>query len=110
MTAHRFSITRLILTGGFAGAIAIAPALAVSLSGVDSVVAKPGCPPGQTTGINTSKCLPALMSAPGAPSEMDLTRPPASRIIGAPSERFLTECHGRVENDNCLSVGFYGPH
>ena len=110
MTAHRSPITRLVLTGGFAGAIAIAPVLAVSLSGVDSVVAKPGCPPGQTTDIYTSSCLPVLMPAPGAPSEMDLTQPVLRRIIGAPSERFLTECHDRVENDNCLSVGFYGPH
>jgi hypothetical protein len=109
MTAHRLSITRLILTGGFASAIAIAPALAVSLSGVDSFVAQPGCPPSQTGGINTSQCLPRSMPAAGAPSEMELSQPVARRIIGAPSERVLTDCHGRTENNNCLSAGFYGP-
>jgi hypothetical protein len=105
MTAHPFSITRLILTGGFASAIALAPALAVSLGGVDSLVAQPRCPPGHTAGIHTGQCLPNLMPAPSAPSQ-----PVVGRIIGAPSEGFLTDCHGRVENNNCLSAGFYGAH
>ena len=94
MTAHRLPIRRLILTGGFATAITVAPVLAGALSAADSFVAQPGCPPADTTAMDPGQCGP---------------NPDVS--IGPPSEQDLTECHDRNgDNGNCTSDRFYGPH
>src|SRR5215211_2922464 len=99
MMAHRVPIRRLILTGGFAGAIAVAPALAVSTSGADFFVAQPACPPGDTYAVSTNQCVPELSPGPGAPSQTDLSQPGAGYsgseapdFEGAPSQRELIDC------------------
>jgi hypothetical protein len=118
MKAHLIPIKRLIATRGLASAIAIAPALAVSLSGApDSFLAAPGCAPSQVTNMSTGQCAPVPTPGAGALSETDLSQPGAGYVAplpgfnGSPSEQDVTACHNRGgDNNNCIANGFYGSH
>jgi hypothetical protein len=57
----KFSIRRLILTGGFAVAVAAAPVVAASMAPATSAPAVAACPSGETEDTFTNMCTPDLV-------------------------------------------------
>jgi hypothetical protein len=86
---------RLILAGGFAIAIATAPAVALFTlpSAGPSAATIAACPPGELEDLYTDNCVP----------ELSPTLPHA----GAPSEQQLTACSGHDQGE-CTANEYYG--
>jgi hypothetical protein len=84
---------RLILAGGFALAVAAAPAVAVFAGPAAPAGTPMACPAGQTEDPYTYACVPEL--APGG-------------AAGAPSEGELTACSGGNQSQ-CLEGQLYPP-
>ena len=90
---------RIIVAGGFAFAVALAPAAAL-LSGAlhENVVA--ACPPGEDEDPYTYACVPHTVPGAGIPGGV-------GGNTGAPSETELTQCSGR-DQGNCVEQNLYG--
>jgi hypothetical protein len=95
MATFQLTARRLILAGGFAVAVALAPAFAVFTAPAWTVgTPMAACPGGETEDPDTFACAPDLAPEPSA--------------VGAPSEEALTACSGRDQSD-CLEGQLYGP-
>ena len=84
---------RLILAGGFAVAVLVAPAVA-AFTGPAPAGIPSACSAGETEDPYTYACVPEL--APGSPA------------VGAPSEQELTACSGGNQSQ-CLESQLYAP-
>jgi hypothetical protein len=98
MATFQLRARRIVLAGGFAAAVAIAPAIAV-FAGPGPTVGVPSaaCPAGDTEDPYTFACVPELVPGGGGPVVP----------VGAPSEQELTACGGR-DQSQCLESQLYG--
>jgi hypothetical protein len=85
MATFQFPARRLILAGGFAVAVAAAPAIAVfavPTTSAPSPLAQ--CPGGEEHDLYTSICIPHLVPNAGAPYQQIASNPDLASVGGIP--------------------------
>jgi hypothetical protein len=102
MTACQITIRRLVLAGGFAFAIAIAPAAAIVAHPTHAMDSKPmaACESGEEEDVFTTSCTPFLV--PNSPQGFTTTaaNPDIPEIDGIPcTGRDSGACIGLAEDD-----------
>jgi hypothetical protein len=98
MATHRISVRRLIFAGGFAVAVAAAPAVAAIALPVHEAPASlaAGCTGGEEEDIYTTTCTPFLV--PNSPFSTPLGNPDIPEIDGVPcTGRNAGQCIGLAE-------------
>jgi hypothetical protein len=104
MATFQFSARRLILAGGFAVAVAAAPAIAVfavPTTGTSTPVAQ--CPAGEEPDIYTGICVPHTVPNAGSPFQSIPGNPDLPSIMGIPCTGHNSgQCIGLAEEQEAM--------
>lgn len=108
MASFEFSVPRLILAGGFAVAMAVAPAVAILTTAGPAGTAVLACDSGEEEDLYTGSCLPhTVPNSPAAPFTSIQGNPDLPAINGIPCTGHNTgQCIGLSED----ATQFEQPH
>ena len=107
MATFQLSARRLILAGGFAVAVAAAPALAVfTVPSTDATPIAQGCPGGEEADQFTGNCVPHTVPNSGASPYTTLPgNPDVPTVMGIPCAGHNSgQCMGLAEEQQAMTV------
>ena len=103
MATMKFSARRLIIAGGFAVAVAAAPAIAVFAMPTPAATPLAQCPAGEEPDLYTSVCVPHLVPNAGAPYSGDRRQPRPARGEHLPGGGGAIPCTGH-NSGQCIGL------
>jgi hypothetical protein len=107
MATFQLSARRLILAGGFAVAVAAAPAIAVfAVPSIDTTPTAQGCPGGEESDQFTGNCVPHTVPNSGASPYTTLPgNPDMPTVMGIPCAGHNSgQCMGLAEEQQAMTV------
>jgi hypothetical protein len=104
MATFQFSARRLILAGGFAVAVAAAPAIAVfAVPTADTSSPVAQCPAGEEEDLYTGVCVPHTVPNAGAPFQSIPGNPSLPSVMGIPCTGHNSgQCIGLAEEQQAV--------